>query len=128
MEDDKMKKISELLGKYFKIEENPKSLKKKEEKFFYEFVESLCEIEAVWAVSRTIGVNVEIHNNSYINALRMLMEKQFGRLKTSIILWWVFESISPNGEIYPLMDENQVKHVIKTPIQLYKFLKKYDGR
>ena len=41
-------------------------------------------------------------------------------------MWWVFDSISPEGEIYPLMDEDGKKHIIKTPTQLYKFLKKYD--
>jgi hypothetical protein len=128
MEDDKIKKISELLGSYYTIKESSKSIKKKDERFFYELVENLCQIEAVWAILRTIGVHTDVHDNPYVTSIAMLMEKQFGKLKTSIVLWWVFESISPEGDIYPLVDENQERHIIKTPTQLYKFLKRYDGK
>jgi hypothetical protein len=56
------------------------------------------------------------------------MEKYYGELKTGIILWWIFDSLSPDGNVYPLLDENEVKHVLKTPQQLWKFLKRYDGK
>ncbi len=43
--------------------------------------------------------------------------------------------LTPRGEtdlrrfsVYPLVDEDGKKHIIKTPTQLYKFLKKYDGK
>ena len=68
------------------------------------------------------------YDNPYVRSMRMMMEKQFGELQTEIILWWVFDSISPEGGVYPLMDENKVKHILKTPHQLYKFLKRYDGK
>ena len=60
--------------------------------------------------------------------MRMMMEKQFGELQTEIILWWVFDSITPDGDVYPLLDENNERHIIRTPQQLYKFLKRYDGK
>ena len=56
----------------------------------------------------------------------MLMNIHYGEMKTAIILWWVFDSLSPDGEVYPLVDEEGKHHTIKTPTQLYKFIKKYD--
>ena len=43
-------------------------------------------------------------------------------------MWWVFESISPDGNVLPLIDEEEKEHKIKTPKQLVRFLKRYDGR
>ena len=128
MENIKFKNISELLGKGVEVFESPKALKKQEEKYFLELVETLCQIEASSALISAVGVNLIQYEEMHIKAISMLAEKHFGELKTSIIMWWVFESISPEGEIYPLMDENEVKHIIKTPLQLYKFLKRYDGK
>jgi hypothetical protein len=54
------------------------------------------------------------------------MEQHYGEVKTEIILWWVFESITEDGGILPLIDENGKSHTIKTPTQLYKFIKKYE--
>jgi hypothetical protein len=128
MENQKFKNLSELIGKNSKVKESEKSLEKKEEKFFLELLENICQIEAVSAVLSTVGIHIEKYDNPYITSMRLLMEKQFGELKTEIVLWWVFDSISPEGGVYPLMDEKGVKHVIKTPLQLYKFLKRYDGK
>jgi hypothetical protein len=58
----------------------------------------------------------------------MMLEKHYGEIKTEIILWWVFDSIDPEGGVYPLLDEQNQRHVIRTPQQLYKFLKRYDGK
>jgi hypothetical protein len=124
--EEKFKNLSELLGQNVKVEENPKSKQKKEELFFHELITHLCQMEAVGAVLSQIGINIEKYDNPFSKSVEMLMNKHYGELKTTIIMWWVFDSISPEGEIYPLMDEDGKKHIIKTPTQLYKFLKKYD--
>ena len=126
--EEKFKNLSELLGQNGKIEENPKSLKRKEELFFHELVTHLCQIEAAGAFLSQIGINFEKYDNPFSKSLEMLMKKHYGEMKTAIVLWWVFDSLSPDGEVYPLVDEEQKSHIIKTPTQLYKFLKKYDGK
>jgi len=128
MENQKFKNLSEFMGKGVEISENPKSSKKQEEKFFLELVEVLCQMEASAAVINSLGIDLSKYEEMHIKAISMLAEKHFGELKTSIIMWWIFESISSEGEVYPLMDENGIKHMIKTPLQLYKFLKRYDGK
>jgi hypothetical protein len=124
--EEKFKNLSELLGQNGKVEENPKSKQKKEELFFHELVTHLCQIEAVGVVLSQVGFNIEKYDNPFSKSLEMLLIKHYGELKATIILWWVFDSISPEGDIYPLLDEKGVKHIIKTPTQLYKFLKRYD--
>jgi hypothetical protein len=126
--NEKFKNLSELIGKGIKVEENIKSIKKNKETFFLELMENMCQIEAVSAVLSTVGVYVDKYNNPYVKSMKLLLEKYFGEAKTEIILWWVFDSISPEGGVYPLMDEKGTKHLIKTPLQLYKFLKRYDGK
>jgi len=126
--NEKFKNLSELIGKGVKVKENKKSIKKNEEVFFLDLIENMCQIEAVNAVLDTVGIHVEKYDNPYVRSIRMMMEKHFGELQTEIILWWVFDSITPEGGIYPLMDEKGTKHLIKTPLQLYKFLKRYDGK
>jgi MoaA/NifB/PqqE/SkfB family radical SAM enzyme len=123
--EDKFKKISELLGSKVTIEESPKTSKKKDEDFFMGLLEQLCQIEAATAMLQAIGITASNENPFYIS-IKMLMNKEFGEMKTELILWWVFESISPDGDVYPLVDEDGKKHIIKTPTQLYKFIKKYD--
>ena len=126
--EEKFKHLSELLGQNVKVEENPKSIKKKEELFFHELITHLCQIEAVGAVLSQVGFNVEKYENPYYKSIAMLLNKHYGQIKSSIILWWVFDSLTPDGDVYPLMDETGKKHIIKTPTQLFKFLKRYDGK
>ena len=64
----------------------------------------------------------------YSQVISVLLDKTYNLIQKNIILWWVFESLSPEGDVYPLMDENEKKHIINTPLQLYKFIKQYDGR
>jgi len=116
------------LGKGIEVKESSKSLKRNEEKYFLDLIEILCQIEMSSKIAETIGVNLIAYEDMHLRAIEMLLEKHYGEEKTTIIMWWVFESISPEGEIHPLVDENGIKYVIKTPLQLYKFLIKRYGK
>jgi hypothetical protein len=124
--EEKFKKISELWGSKITVEENPKSVKKKDEKFFMDLLEQLCQMEAVTALLSSVGVSIDNQENPIFRSLEMLMNEHYGEMKTAIILWWVFDSLTPDGDVYPLVDEEGKHHTIKTPTQLYKFIKKYD--
>jgi hypothetical protein len=86
---------------------------------------TLCPVEAVYAVLQAVGITAS-NDNPFYTSIRILMEQHYGVTKTEIILWWVFESITEDGGILPLVDENGKTHIIKTPTQLYKFIKKYE--
>jgi hypothetical protein len=124
--EENFKKISEILGSKVTIEENPKSAKKKDERFFMVLTEQLCQMEAITALLSSVGVIIDNQENPIYKSLEMLMNAHYGEMKTAIILWWVFDSLSPEGDVYPLVDEEGKHHIIKTPTQLFKFIKKYD--
>jgi hypothetical protein len=124
--EENFKKISELWGSKITVEENPKSAKKKDERFFMTLTEQLCQMEAITALLSSVGVTIDNQENPIYKSLEILMNAYYGEMKTAIILWWVFDSLSPDGDVYPLVDEEGKKHIINTPTQLYKFIKRYD--
>jgi hypothetical protein len=128
MSEEKFKNLSDLMGANVKTTESPKSIKKREEKFFLELMEILCQVEAYSKVAETIGLNLTDYENNHFRVIEMLLEKVYGEFATTVTIWWVFESLTPDGDVYPLVDENGVKHIIKTPLQLYKFIKQNDGK
>ena len=128
MSEEKFKNLSDLMGKNVKATESEKSKKKREEKFFVELMEVLCQIEAYSKVAETLGINLTNYENNHFQAIEMLLEKIYGEFATTVTIWWIFESLKPNGGVYPLIDENGVKHVINTPLQLYKFIKQNDRK
>ena len=75
-----------------------------------------------------LGVNIFELEEKYVFLIRNLLIKVYGEIKSNIIIWWVYESINSEGKILPLEDENGESHLIKTPTQLIKFLKRYDGK
>ena len=123
-----IKKLTDLIGKGINIQENKKSTKLKEEQFFFDLIADLCQMEAKSQVISTSGVNIMEYEEGYLKIINALLEKHFGEAKTQIIMWWVFESINPEGEVSALVDENKKEHIIKTANELYKFLKKYDEK
>jgi len=68
------------------------------------------------------------YEEGYIFVIKLLLQKCYGEFKTQIIMWWVFESIDPDGVVSALVDENKKEHIINTKEELYKFLKRYDGK
>lgn len=85
-------------------------------------------MEAKSQIISTSGINVMEYEEGFLKIINLLLEKHFGEAKSQIIMWWVFESINPEGEVSALVDENKKEHIIHTPQELYKFLKRYDGK
>jgi len=126
--EEKFKNLSDLMGKNVKAIESPKSIKKREEKFFLELMDILCQVEAYSKVAETLGINLTDYENNHFQVIEMLLEKIYGEFATTVTIWWIFESLKPDGDVYPLIDEKGVKHIIKTPLQLYKFIKQNDRK
>lgn len=112
-----------------KMEEKKKSEKNKEDNFLLSLIELLCEVEAHVKIANSVGINLYELEEKYIVIIKSLLEKQYGEDIAGIILWWVFESITPDGEQMSLRMEGEEKeHKIKTPQQLLRFIKKYNGK
>ena len=123
-----IKKLTDLIGKGIDIQENKKSEKLKEKNFFFDLISELCQMEAKSQIISSSGINVMEYEEGYLKIINALLEKHFGEAKTQIIMWWVFESINPEGKVSALVDENNKEYIINTPDELYKFLKKYDEK
>jgi len=128
MRKRKIENLAETIGKGLIVNENKKALKKRENLFLIEVIELLCELEAKANVANTLGINVFEYEERYITIIKNLLDKAYGEVKSNIIIWWVYESITPDDKILPLVDENEKEHIIKTPKQLVRFLKRYDGK
>lgn len=128
MRKKKIENLAETIGKGLNVKENTKALKNKEDLFLIEIVELLCELEAKANVANTLGINLFELEEKYVIIVKNLLNKVYGEVKSSIIVWWVYESISADDKVIPLVDENEKKHIIKTPKQLVRFLKRYDEK
>ena len=128
MRKKKIENLAETIGKGLVVNENKKALKNRENLFLIEIIELLCELEAKANVANTLGINIFEYEERYITIIKNLLDKAYGEIKSNIIIWWVYESITPDEKVLPLVDENEKEHIIKTPKQLVRFLKRYDGK
>jgi len=128
MRKKKIENLAETIGKGLKVKENSKALKNKEDLFLVEVIELLCELESKTNVANKIGINLFELEERYITIIKNLIDKLYGEVKSNIIIWWVYESLTADDKVLPLKDENDKEHIIKTPKQLVKFLKRYDGK
>jgi len=123
-----MKEIIRKIGKGININEKPKSIRNKEDKFLLDLIQNLCVLENSTSEAYKSGINLFEYEEKYVFIIKDLIRKVYGEMKSELILWWVYESISSDGKILPLVDENLKQHVIKTPKQLVKFLKRYNEK
>ena len=123
MERKTKKSISDIMGPGIEMIESEKSFKKKEEAFFLELIESLKAIEVNSIAADNLGISLVIYEELHLTAIELLLKQIFGEFKSNLIMWWVFEQITEEGEIITLIDKDGKEYVLKTPLQLYKFLK-----
>lgn len=126
MTEDQKKKMEELASA--RINPNKKSLKNKDDQYLKELIEQLCEVEAYVEAVNNFGVNLLGIEEKWINIINELLTKSYGDEVADIIIWWVFESIDEDGSVLPITIEEKGEEkevIIKTPLQLVNFLKKY---
>jgi hypothetical protein len=126
MEKKQTKKLSDLIGKGIEIKEKEVSIKKQEETYFLQLIDNLCEVSERSLIAEELGINLFSYDMGYMSIIENLLTKTYGNIPSSIILWYVFEKTSEHGEDCSIVDENEVEHIIKTPKQLYKFIKQYE--
>ena len=105
MKETKFQEVIQKLGRGISIKMSKKSIKNQEDRFLLELIESLCEIEALTMGVSKAGVNLFEYEEKYLTVIKNLIDK-----------------------ILPIVDEDKKEHMVKTPKQLVKFLKRYDGK
>ena len=126
MEKRQTKHLSDLIGKGVEIKEKTLSPKKQDEQFFLKLIDVLCVISERSLMVEDLGINLFAYDLGYMEIIENLLAKTYGEIPSSVILWYVFEKTSEHGEECSIIDENEVEHLIKTPKQLYKFIKQYE--
>ena len=99
MRKKKIENLAETIGKGLIVNENKKALKQRENLFLLEVIELMCELEAKANVANTLGINVFEYEERYITIVKNLLDKAYGEIKSNIIIWWVYESITPDDDI-----------------------------
>jgi hypothetical protein len=126
MEKRQTKHLSDLIGKGVEIKEKTLSPKKQDEQFFLKLIDVLCAISERSLMAEDLGINLFAYDLGYMEIIENLLAKTYGEIPSSVILWYVFEKTSEHGEECSIIDENDIEHLIKTPKQLYKFIKQYE--
>jgi hypothetical protein len=126
MEKRQTKHLSELIGKGVEIKEKTLSPKKQDEAYFLSLIEALCDASERSILAEELGINLFAYDMGYMVIIENLLAKTYGEIPSSVILWYVFERTAEDGEECSIVDENDVEHIIKTPKQLYKFIKQYE--
>jgi hypothetical protein len=120
MQDNKRKKIEDILGGRLTVKQTPTP------DFLTSIIEDLCDLENRVLITSQMGIDLFGFEQIYLGIIDSLLQKIYPPEISEIIFWWVFESIDPvSGEILPLVDENDKEHIFKTPKELVKYLKKY---
>jgi hypothetical protein len=126
MEKRQTKHLSDLIGKGVEIKEKTLSPKKQDEQFFLKLIDVLCAISERSLMAEDLGINLFAYDSGHMEIIENLLAKTYGEIPSSVILWYVFEKTSEHGEECSIIDENDIEHLIKTPKQLYKFIKQYE--
>tara|TARA_B110000211_G_scaffold48467_1_gene52567 strand:- start:163 stop:555 length:393 start_codon:yes stop_codon:yes gene_type:complete len=119
------KKLEEILGTKFKVTESSKSTSKREQE---EFCSVLKTWDEAWIRGNKLfegsGIDMGEYDSYFYSMIESLFIMNYGVMKTEIIAWWVYERYLENGELAILVTEDNKEHLLKTPLQLYKFIKK----
>jgi len=116
----------------FKVRKEKKELTEKE--LFVDFINHLY---VCWLKTNQLygmfGISLLEYEEYYYKVIEDLILLKYGFSKTEIILWYVFERTDLEGNIYPLLfqDENTTEEqelILKTPEDLWNFFQMLDNK
>jgi hypothetical protein len=120
-----LKQLQDIIGTKLEMSESPKTKAKKEQEMF-------CSVIEMWDETWSRGlkayeeskINLEEYDATFYEIIETLFVMAYGEFKTEIISWWVYERYTLDGELAVLVTEDDKEHEIKTPLELFKFIKK----
>lgn len=119
-----IKNLKNLAGNGANIVENPKSISKRDKKFFLYMIDTLSKFDDRTQILMELGIDIIKYEDPYFQLLEGLVLKSYGPLKGGIILWWCGERKMLDVDKYNMIDENGNSTLISNPNQLYNFLNK----
>ena len=121
---DILKHLQKFVGDNVTIKESPKSEEEREELLFIDTINTLDSIfVSDNKLHEDYGVDLMGFTQSYYHTIENLIVMLFGYDKSDVIWWWVLERFDADGTLLGIETEDGKIHMLKTPKQLYKFLK-----
>lgn len=119
-----LKQLQDIIGTKVSMAESPKTKAKKEQEYFCSVVQSWDE---AWSrglnVFETGRIDLAEYDATFYQIIETLFVMAYGEFKTEVISWWVYERFTAEGELAVLVTEDDKEHEIKTPLELFKFIK-----
>jgi hypothetical protein len=122
--DVHIKHLKDLAGNGASITENPKSIAKRDKKFFLTMVDTLSKLDDRTQTLMELGIDMIKYEDPYFQIIEGLIVKAYGSLKGGIILWWCGERKLLEVSEYNMIDEEGNSTMISNINQLYNYLNK----
>jgi hypothetical protein len=122
--DVHIKHLKNLAGSGASITESPKSVAKRDKKFFMGMVEALSKFDDRTQILMELGIDMIKYEDPYFQIIEGLIIKAYGTLKGGVILWWCGERKLLDVDKYNMIDEEGNATMISNVNQLYNYLNK----
>lgn len=119
-----IKHLKSLAGEGANVVENPKSVAKRDKKFFLSMIEALSKFDDRTQLLMDLGIDMIRYEDPYFQIIEGLIIRSYGSLKGGIILWWCGERKLLDVEKYNMIDEEGNSTMISNVNQLYNYLNK----
>jgi len=116
-------------GKNLKFKKRTKKVKIISEREV--FIQTLEILEACWNKSMRaydlFKINLLEYEEDYYQIIENLILVKYGNFKTELIMWYIFNRIDIDGNINPLLFQDEEEEIIlSNPTELWEFLIKLD--
>jgi|TARA_R110000803_G_scaffold180293_3_gene242746 hypothetical protein len=118
--------LSSLMGKGVQMQENKKSLAKKDKIFFINLLGAIQEMDLRSDDLLGFGINIIQYEDPYHQIIEGLLYKCYGAFKADLIFWWLDEKSKESKKNITITVGQKTEYTINTPIQLYTALMKID--
>jgi hypothetical protein len=114
--------LKKIAGDGILFTESIKSVAKRDKQYFIDLVDTLSQIDDRSLEMEDLGVNLALYELPYIQIIETLLLREYGPLKSGLILWWCTERKMINSKTYNLIDENGKGTIVSNTGQLYKYI------
>mgnify|MGYP003653625544 FL=1 len=117
--------LQDKFGQGLNIKESPKTESEREEALFIDTIETLEFIyDEDHKLNEVYGIDLLGHSQYYYHVIENLIVSKYGYDKADIIWWWILDRFAEDGELLGVATENGDVYILKTPLDLWKFLQK----
>mgnify|MGYP003673372040 CR=1 FL=1 len=117
--------LQDKFGQGLNIKESPKTESEREEALFIDTIETLEFIyDEDHKLNEVYGIDLLGHSQYYYHIIENLIASKYGYDKADIIWWWILDRFAEDGELLGVATENEDVYILKTPLDLWKFLQK----